>query len=111
MRTSVAEQLSLVPQTSGHQHMKELCEISAILDAHPQASSLVLVDLIAGVVNPKRGANGLSGEQVLRIAIIKQANGYSYEQLAFHLAHSLSYRALCRLGFSDTPSSSTLQDN
>ncbi|MCP4448934.1 MAG: hypothetical protein GY811_26915, partial [Myxococcales bacterium] len=51
--------------------------MSAILDAHPQASSLVLVDLNAGVINPKRGANGLSGEQVLRIAIIKQANGCS----------------------------------
>ncbi|MCP4445952.1 MAG: hypothetical protein GY811_11490 [Myxococcales bacterium] len=52
--------------------------MSAVLDAHPQASSLVLVDLIAGGINPKREANGLSGEQVIRAALIKQANGYSY---------------------------------
>lgn len=111
MRASVAEQLPLVPQTSGHEHMDELREMSIILDAHPQAAKLVLADLIVGGINPKRGAKGLSGEQVLRIAIIKQGNGYSYEQLAFHLADSLSYQAFCRLAFSDTPSSSTLQDN
>ena len=111
MRTSVAEQLPLVPQVSGHEHMNELRETSKILDLHPEASNLVLADLIAGGINPHRGAKGLSGEQVLRIAIIKQGNGYSYEQLAFHLADSLSYQAFCRLGFSEAPSSSTLQDN
>lgn len=111
MRISVAKQLPLVPQMSGHQHINELSEMSSILDTLPKASNLVLGDLLAGGINPKKGATGLSGEQVLRIAIIKQANGYSYEQLAFHLADSLSYRAFCRLGFSDTPSSSTLQHN
>jgi len=111
MRTSVTEQLPLVPQTSGHVHMDELREMSKILDAHPQASDLVFADLIAGGINPKKGAKGLSGEQVLRMAIIKQGNSYSYEQLAFHLADSMSYQAFCRLGFSESPSSSTLQNN
>ena len=111
MRTSVAKQLPLVPQTSGHKHMDELSEISRILDENPEAAELVFADLIAGGINPKMGAKGLSGGQVLRAACIKQSNGYSYEQLAFHLADSMSYRAFCRLGFSDAPSSSTLQDN
>ncbi|MCP4447843.1 MAG: transposase [Myxococcales bacterium] len=111
MRTSTAEQLPLVPQISGHKHMDELREMSKIIDLHPQAAQLVLSDLVAGGINPKRGAKGLCGEQVIRAALIKQTNGCSYEQLAFHLADSLSYRAFCRLGFSDTPSSSTLQDN
>lgn len=111
MRTSIAQQLPLVPQMSGHEHMDELREMSKIIDAHPRAAMLVLADLIAGGIDPTKGATGLSGGQVLRAAIIKQGNNYSYEQLAFHLADSMSYRAFCLLGFSDTPSSSTLQDN
>lgn len=111
MRTSVAEQLPLLPQVSGHEHMAELAEMSLIIDANPKAAELVLADLLASVANPHKGSRGLTGDQVLRAAIIKQANGYSYEQLAFHLADSLSYRRFCRLGFSDTPASSTLQGN
>ncbi|MCP4445627.1 MAG: transposase [Myxococcales bacterium] len=111
MRTGTAEQLPLVPQISGHKHMDELREMSKIIDLHPQVAQLVLSDLVAGGINPKRGAKGLCGEQVIRAALIKQTNRYSYEQLAFHLTDSLSYRAFCRLGLSDTPSSSTLQDN
>lgn len=111
MRISVAEQLPLLPQVSGHEHMAELAEMSCIIDAHPKAAELVLADLLVSVTNPHRGSRGLSGDQVLRAAIIKQANGYSYEQLAFHLADSLSYRRFCRLGFSDNPASSTLQGN
>jgi IS5 family transposase len=44
--------------------------------------------------------------------VIKQANGFSYEQLAFHLADSRSYRAFCLIGLADTPPKrSTLQRN
>lgn len=86
--------------------------MSHILDVHPKAAEQVLADLIAGGIDPEKGREGLSGEQVLRMAIIKQMNGYSYEELAFHLTDSMSYRAFCRLGFSrDTPTASTLQDN
>jgi len=54
----------------------------------------------------------MSGEQVLRALVIKQANGFSYEQLAFHLADSQSYRAFCLIGLVDKPpKKSTLQRN
>lgn len=44
--------------------------------------------------------------------MIKQANGFSYEELAFHLADSRSYRAFCWIGFAaSAPSKSTLQRN
>ncbi len=49
---------------------------------------------------------------MLRALVIKQANGFSYEELAFHLADSQSYRAFCSIGFaSQPPSKSTLQRN
>jgi IS5 family transposase len=44
--------------------------------------------------------------------VVKQANGFSYEELAFHLADSQSYRAFCLIGFADKPpKKSTLQRN
>jgi IS5 family transposase len=68
--------------------------------------------LLAGGIAADRGRDGMSGEQVLRALVIKQANGFSYEELAFHLADSQSYRAFCLLGFADkAPSKSTLQRN
>jgi transposase, IS5 family len=68
--------------------------------------------LLAGGVAADRGRNGMSDEQVLRALVIKQANGFSYEGLAFHLADSQSYRAFCLLGLADIPpSKSTLQRN
>lgn len=112
MRTSVLEQLPLVFQSVGHQHVEELREMSRILDAHPQAAELVLADLLAGGIDPAKGREGLSGDQVLRIGIIKQMNNFSYEELAFHLADSMSYRAFCRIGIgSEVPTASTLQNN
>ena len=47
------------------------------------------------------GAEGMSAEQVLRAAIIKQMEGYSYEELAFHLLDSVCYRRFCRIGIAD----------
>jgi IS5 family transposase len=112
MRTSVLEQLPLVPQVVGHQHVEELREMSRILDANPQAAELVLTDLLAGGIDPAKGREGLSGDQVLRIGIIKQTNNFSYEELAFHLADSMSYQAFCRIGIgAEAPTASTLQNN
>lgn len=54
----------------------------------------------------------MSGEQVLRALIAKQMNGWSYEELAFHLGDSVVYRAFCGIGIADeAPSRSTLQRN
>jgi IS5 family transposase len=54
----------------------------------------------------------MSAELVLRALAIKQLNGFSYEELAFHLADSTCYRAFCRLGSpADAPSKSALQEN
>ena len=47
------------------------------------------------------GAEGMTAEQVIRTAIIKQMEGYSYEELAFHLLDSICYRSFCRIGITD----------
>jgi IS5 family transposase len=112
MRRSVCDQLPLVPAPFGHDHVRELQAVRAILDAHPEFARWVQADLVAGGIAADRGRNGITGDQVLRALVIKQANGFSYEELAFHLADSQSYRAFCLLGFADQPpSKSTLQRN
>ena len=113
MRRSVRDQLPLVPAPFGHEHVRELQAVRAILDAHPEFARWVQADLLLGGIAADRGRAGMSGEQALRALVIKQANGFSYEGLAFHLGDSQSYRAFCLIGFADqrTPSKSTLQRN
>ena len=49
---------------------------------------------------------------MLRILIVKQRTGFSYEELAFHLADSVTYRSFCGFGaLEPTPSRSTLAEN
>jgi IS5 family transposase len=88
-------------------HAKELQAISHLLDDHPRIAELVLQDLRTASKSPRTncGAEGLSAEQVLRILVVKQMNGFSYRELAFHLADSRSYRTFCRLGITDEPPS------
>lgn len=112
MRRSVRDQMSLIPGPFGHDHVRELQAVRAILDAHPEFARWVQADLLASGAAADRGRVGMSGEHVLRALVIKQANGFSYEQLAFHLVDSQSYRAFCLIGFADTPPKrSTLQRN
>ena len=84
-----------------HPHAEELEGISQILDANPIIYDWVLQDLTRDVVRTDTGAEGMSAEQVLRAAIIKQMESYSYEDLAFHLLDSVCYRGFCRIGFAD----------
>jgi IS5 family transposase len=115
MRQTVHDQLRLTPVPIAHAHALELRTMSATLDALPEIVKWVHDDLIrrAGKrIDPKKGRRGMTAEQVLRALIVKQMNGFSYEQLAFHLADSSSYRAFCRLGFDEeAPKKSRLQSN
>jgi IS5 family transposase len=86
--------------------------MSWVLDANPEITELVLADLLRDGADPARGREGMSAETVLRALVVKQMNSFSYEQLAFHLSDSRSYRTFCRLGLADSiPRKSTLQDN
>jgi transposase, IS5 family len=112
MRLSFSHQRPLVPPPIDHPHAKELQKIAEILERYPEASELVLKELTNSGVSADKGRPGLSGEQVLRILLVKQMCGFSYEELEFHLADSATYRAFCGFGIADrSPSSSALQRN
>lgn len=99
MRKKNQKQMPLMPMDIEHPRAKELARIGEILDTIPTITDMVLQDLTHGVKHRNVGADGMTAEQVLRAAIIKQTQGVSYEELAFHLADSRTYRNFCRLGF------------
>ena len=89
MRKNRENQLPLSPSWPDHRLARELESISKILDQNPSISDLVLYDL-CDKVSSKNGARGMTAEQVLRCALIKQTHQFSYEKLAFHLTDSQS---------------------
>lgn len=105
MREARKTQGSLCETWLDLDHSRELQAISRLLDEHPKIAELVLQDLRAARISQKAtsGAGGLSAEQVLRILLVKQMNGFSFRVLAFHLADSSSYRPFCRLGIAERP--------
>jgi len=115
MRRIVPDQLRLVPAPIVHVHAVELRKMSAVLDALPEAAELVGGDLARRgdkLIDMNKGREGMTAEQVLRAFVVKQMNGYSYEELAFHLADSSSYRSFCRFGIAEKPpTKSRLQKN
>ncbi len=98
MRKKNQKQMPLISTGIEHPRAIELDVISKILDANPNINEMVLQDLTHGVENRDSGAEGMSAEQVLRAAIIKQTEEFSYEDLAFHLVDSRCYRKFCRIG-------------
>lgn len=94
MRRIVAEFDLFAAPALPHEHARELEAMDRILCDNPTIACRVWEDLHAGL-QPGMGRPGLCGEQVLRAALIKQMNGFSYTELAFHLADSRSYMRFC----------------
>ncbi len=112
MRNKIQEQRPIVYPFIDHEHGRELRRIGDILDQMPEAGGLVYDDLVAHGPDVSIGRPGLSGDQVLRLLILKQMNGFSYEVLAFHMADSRSFRAFCGFGIDEkSPRKSSLQKN
>lgn len=112
MRKNIQHQLPIVYPYIAHEHAEELRKIGLILDRLPLIDELVHADLIRDVDDPENGRRGLSGSQVLRLLVLKQMNGFSYQELAFHLADSRCYRAFCGFGIDEySPARATLQAN
>lgn len=111
MRKRILKQLRIVEPSIDHEHAKELHGIRDIIYQHPEISDMVYADLVRDLDDPGAGRQGMmSAEQVLKVMLIKQMNGFSYETLRFHLADSRTYRWFCGFGIADTiPSESTLQ--
>jgi transposase, IS5 family len=96
-----------------HRYARELEAISKLLDEQPRAARLVHADLTRhGLIDATRGREGMSAEQVLRVAVLRQIQGDSYEDLAFRLEDSATCRAFCRFDSDGSvPSKSTLHRN
>ena len=105
-------QLPLTTPWIAHPHATELAAMSALLDEQPVLTELVQQDLAASCPkNAQTGRPGLTAEQTLRSLVVRQLTGWTYAELAFHLADSVSYRAFCRIGaLSKAPSKSALAD-
>jgi len=92
-------------------HARELEAVSRILDDNPELSQMVGRDIGQGA-EPRDVFHGMTGEQTLRALFVRQMNGFTYEELAFHLLDSRTYRTFCRIGLTDSsPSKSTLGEN
>jgi IS5 family transposase len=106
MRRIQFDQLRLVPSPVRHVHAQELGKMSAVLDLIPEAAAMVHADLARlgdKAIDTRKGREGMTAEQVLRAFLVKQMNGFSYDELAFHLADSTTYRSFCRFGFEEKP--------
>jgi transposase, IS5 family len=102
MRQERTVQSSIFDLFAGHEIGRELKAMSQWLDAHPALIGLVAEDLRRHGVK-ETGRHGLPAESVLRCGLLKQHRQLSYEELAFHLEDSSSFRAFARLPLSWTP--------
>ena|SRR6185437_13475462 len=107
MRQQRTIQASLFDLFAGHEIGRELKAMSGWLDEHPAVLVRVAEDLRRHGVR-ETGRQGLPAESVLRCALLKQHRQLSYEELAFHLEDSASFRAFARLPLSWTPKKSVL---
>lgn len=110
MREKRDPQMSLFHVIPRNEIGRELEAISKIIDENPGILDQVQSDLI-GLKDARTGRTGMTAEQVFRCAILKQYRNLTYEELAFHLEDSRSFRAFAKLRMGQKPSSSTLQEN
>jgi IS5 family transposase len=107
MRQERIIQGSLFDVFAQHEIGRELKAMSEWLDGQSALLGLVAADLRRHGIR-ETGRQGLSAEAVLRCALLKQYRQLSYEELAFHLEDSASFRAFARLPLSWSPKKSAL---
>lgn len=92
-----------MPPATDHPQAAELESISHILDANPTICDLAMQDLSnsSSKASCRSGARGMSADQVVRAAIVKQMFTFTYQELAFHIIDSKSLRRFCRIGMAD----------
>lgn len=110
MRRKFNKQMHLFSVHPGARIGVELEEMSRILDENPRLVDLVFEDL-ARHGRTDTGREGMTAEQVLRCALLKQYRQLSYEELSFHLEDSWAFRAFARLEMSQYPCKTMLQEN
>src|SRR5207244_2926953 len=107
MRQERTVQATIFEVFAGHEIGCELKAISQWLDRQRALVSLVAGDLRRHGLR-KTGRRGLPAETVLRCALLKQERQLRYQELAFHLEASASFRAFARLPLAWSPKKSVL---
>src|SRR5438067_8332389 len=107
MRQERTVQATIFEVFAGHEIGCELKAISQWLGRQRALVSLVAGDLRRHGLR-ETGRRGLPAETVLRCALLKQQRQLSYEELAFHLEDSASFRAFARLPWAWSPKKSVL---
>ena len=107
MRQERTVQASLFDLFAEHEIGRELKAMSLWLDEHRDLIGLAAEDLRRHGVT-ETGRQGLPAKSVLRCGLLKQHRQLSYEELAFHLENSASFRAFARLPLAWTPKKSVL---
>jgi len=107
MRQQRTVQASLFDLFAEHEIGRELKAMSQWLDEHRELIGRAAEDLRRHGVK-ETGREGLPAESALRCALLKQHRQLSYEELAFHLEDSASFRAFARLPLAWTPKKSVL---
>ncbi|KOF13927.1 transposase, partial [Ensifer adhaerens] len=107
MRQESTVQSRIFDLFAGHEIGRELKAMSQWLDEHGEVLSRVTEDLRRQGVK-ETGREGLPAEAVLRCALLKQHRQLSYQELAFHLEDSASFRAFARLPWGWSPKKSVL---
>ena len=110
MRRKFNPQLNLFTNMARNKIAKELQLISQVLDATPKVLDVVYQELVRSSC-PTTGREGMTADQVLRCALLKQYRQLTYEELAFHLEDSSSFRGFSRLEMGQYPCKSILQRN
>ncbi|MBU4234121.1 MAG: hypothetical protein KKF43_16530 [Proteobacteria bacterium] len=96
MRKNKEPQLNLLNLMPRNKITQELDAISQVLDANQDILDPVYSDLVK-YRRQDTGRNGMTAEQVLRCAILKQYRELIYEELAFHLDDSKAFRSFAWL--------------
>jgi transposase, IS5 family len=107
MRQERTVQATIFEVFARHAIGGELKAISQWLDRQRALIGLVAGDLRRDGLR-ETGRQGLPAEAVLRCALLKQQRQLSYEELAFHLEDSASFRAFARLPLAWSPKKSVL---
>src|SRR6267378_2531014 len=107
MRQERIIQATIFEVFAEHEIGRELKAISQWLDGHRGLLGLAASDLRRHGIQ-ETGRHGLPAEAVVRCALLKQYRQLSYEELAFHLEDSASFRAFARLPLPWSPKKSVL---
>src|SRR5882762_6507982 len=107
MRQERIIQAAIFDVFAAHEIGRELQAVTQWLDEHRALLGLATGDLRRHGLR-ETGRHGLPAEAVLRCALLKQHRQLSYEELAFHLEDSASFRAFARLPLGWSPKKSVL---